>query len=120
MEPITFLLMVTFFLLKVAGAGLGILFIAYLGVLVYDELKGNSNELYELWLTTMLGAEFLVHGKPVKAVDPNVPRYHGRHRLEDPFISNLVVELREMPGSLCYNKKLSFEEDNEGELCGVF
>ena len=112
--------MVTVFLLKVAGAGLGILFIAYLSVLIYDELKGNSNELYELWLTTMLGAEFLVNGKPAKAVDPNQPVYRGRHRIEDPFVSDLVVELRELPGSLCYNKKLSFEEDNEGQLCGVF
>jgi len=28
--------------------------------------------------------------------------YQGRHRLDDPFIHSLVVELRENPNSLCY------------------
>lgn len=120
MEALEFLGLATLFLLKVAGVGLGIIFVSYLGVLIYDELTGRSNELYEHSLTLAVGAEFLLNGKPKK---PQT-EYRGRHRLDDPFISDLVVELRERPNSLCYNKTLSFEDDyvepTKGDLCGVF
>ena len=114
MTSIEFLAEAFYFLLKVVGGIAGIVFISYLGVLIYDELKGRSNELYELLLSVAVGAEFLLKGKPKK---PQY-EYRGRHRLDDPFISDLVVELRENPNSLCYNRIVSI--DTEDELCGVF
>lgn len=128
MEPMVFLAEAFLFLLKVIGGIAGIVFVSYLGVLIYDELTGRSNELYEHSLTLAVGAEFLLNGKPRKPEvigdQGEVIKYHGRHRQEDPFISDLVVERREDPKSLCYNKKMTFEEDCmepvKGELCGVF
>ena len=120
MEPMVFLAEAFLFLLKIVGGIAGIVFISYLGVLIYDELTSKSNELYELCLSMAVGAEFLLRGKPKK---PQY-EYRGRHRLDDPFISDLVVELRENPNSLCYNKTMYFEEGyvepTKGDLCGVF
>jgi len=115
MDSMQFLAEAFYFLLKVCGGILGIVFISYLGVLIFDELTGRSNELYEHSLTLAVGAEFLLNGRPKK---PHTEMYRGRHRLDDPFFTNLAVELRENPNSLCYNKTVSI--DTEDELCGVF
>jgi hypothetical protein len=114
MESIEFLAEAFYFLLKVCGGILGIVFVSYLGVLIYDEFTSRSNELYELSLAVAVGAEYLLRGKPKK------PQYEytGRHRLDAPFISDLVIELRENPNSLCYNKTVAI--DSEDQLCGVF
>lgn len=116
MESIEFLAQAFYFLLKVCGIIFGGMFLAFVGVLVVDELKGRSNELYEYSLSLAVWCEYLIKGRP----QPKTKEYHGRHRLNDPFIHDLVVELRANPNSLCYNRALSFEKDTEGELCGVF
>ncbi len=70
-------------LLVVAKAGFvltGSLLAAYLGGLVVDEIKEAQEKR---------------HAK-------NALEYRGRHRLDDPFIHDLVVELRQNPNSLCY------------------
>lgn len=123
MTNIELLVMVGLLMLKIVGGFLGIMFISYLSTLIYDEVKIlRQKSPYEIWLAAMVGAEFLINGKPRRAVNTNasVVKYHGRHRQEDPFISDLVVELRENPNSLCYNKTMSFEIAEEDQLCGVF
>lgn len=122
MERIEFLAMVGLIMLKVIGVVFGIIFVSYLSTLIYDEVQIlRQKSPYEIWLAAVVGAEFIVYGRPKKSLVP-VPsvKYHGRHREEDPFIHDLTVEMRATPGALCYNKKMSFEEDLEGELCGVF
>lgn len=122
MDRMVFLAEVGLVMLKVIGSVLGIIFVSYLSTLIYDEVKIlRQKSPYEIWLAAVVGAEFLVHGRPKKPL-VSVPsvKYHGRHREEDPFVHDLTVEMRATPGSLCYNQKMSFEEDLEGELCGVF
>ena len=115
-----FLAEVGLVMLKVIGSVLGIMFVSYLSTLIYDEVKIlRQKSPYEIWLAAVVGAEFIVYGRPKKPLVavPSV-KYHGRHREADPFISDLVVELRENPNSLCYNRTVSI--DTEDELCGVF
>lgn len=122
MERIEFLIMVGLIFLKVVGAVLGIIFVSYLSTLAYDEVQIlRQKSPYEIWLAAMVGAEFIVYGRPKKPL-VSVPsvKYHGRHREEDPFIHDLTVELRANPNSLCYNKTMSFETAEEDQLCGVF
>jgi hypothetical protein len=122
MERIEFLTMVGLIFLKVIGAVVGIMFVSYLSTLIYDEVQIlRQKSPYEIWLAAMVGAEFIVYGRPKKPL-VSVPsvKYHGRHREEDPFIHDLAVELRAMPGTLCYNKTMSFETAEEDQPCGVF
>jgi hypothetical protein len=99
MEPITLLLNVVLFISKV-GAGIALVVVlSWIGTMVYDEIKHNSNDLYEIALSAAVGIEFLFRGRPKSAK----PDYRGRHRLDDPFISDLVVEMRQLPRSLCYD-----------------
>jgi len=122
MERIEFLIMVGLIFLKVIGAVLGIMFVSYLSTLIYDEVQIlRQKSPYEIWLAAMVGAEFIVYGRPKKPL-VSVPsaKYHGRHREEDPFIHDLTVEMRATPGTLCYNKTLSFETAEDDQLCGVF
>lgn len=122
MERIEFIAMIGLIFLKVVGTVLGIIVVAYLSTLVYDEVQIlRQKSPYEIWLAAMIGAEFIVHGRPKKPLVavPSV-KYHGRHREEDPFIHDLTVEMRATPGTLCYNKTLSFETAEEDKLCGVF
>lgn len=122
MDRMVFLVDVALFLLKFVGGFLGIMFVSYLSTLIYDEVKIlRQKSPYEIWLAAMVGAEFIVYGRPKNPL-VSVPsvKYHGRHREEDPFIHDLAVELRATPGTLCYNKTMSFETAEEDQLCGVF
>lgn len=122
MDRMVFLAEAGLFLLKLIGAFAGIVFFSYLSTLIYDEVKIlRQKSPYEIWLAAVVGAEFIVYGRPKKPL-VSVPsvKYHGRHREEDPFIHDLTVELRANPNSLCYNKTMSFETAEEDQLCGVF
>jgi hypothetical protein len=104
MESLEFLMLATVFLLKVlAGIGM-IVFVSFLGTLIYDEITGRSNDLYEYALTAAVGAEFVLNGKPKKPHNPDVAI--GRHRRginsNEVFVSELLQELRQNPSSLCY------------------
>lgn len=121
MDRMVFLAEAGLLMLKFVGGFVGVIFISYLATLIYDEVQIlRQKSPYEIWLAAMVGAEFLIHGKPKKAPRPSSARYHGQHRVEDTFISDLVVEMRGAPNSLCYNKTMSFETEHEDQLCGVF
>lgn len=102
MESYTFFLKAFLLLTEIAGGiGLIILF-SYAGIMIYDEFTSRTNDLYELLLTVAVGVEYLFRGRP-KSKNP----YFGRHRLGEKFISDLVVEMRISPLSLCYKEELA-------------
>lgn len=95
-------------LLYAAGGIVGIMFVSYMGTLIYDEFKANSNDLYELLLTLAVGIEFLFRGRPKDPKKVSRRQYKGRHHIAAvKFIDELVVEMRVRPGSLCYDEKLA-------------
>jgi hypothetical protein len=95
MEMIDIISTGVLWLLYIGGGVLGIVFFSYMGTLIYDELKGRTNDLYELYLVWAVRVEYLLRGRPKK-------EYQGRHHRVDPFVHELVKELREYPLSLCY------------------
>lgn len=99
-----FALIAPYFLWTVVAI-LGAIFLAYFGVLIYDELTSRTNDFYELMLTIAVGIEYVLRGGRPKS---NV-EYHGRHRSAEKFIDDLVDDLRVRPGSLCYDKKLALK-----------
>lgn len=118
MDRMIFLTEAGLLMLQVVGGALGVMLISYLSTLIYDEVRIlRQKSPYEIWLAAMVGAEFLINGKPGK--DIPTPDYRGRHREEDTFISDLVSERREDPTSLCYNHFVPIDE-GDLKLCGVF
>lgn len=106
MELFILLLKATIFLLEV---GLGILVVvgvSYMGVMIYDEITSRNNDFYEFKLATIVQAERLLKSLSMERKAPK-SKYHGHHRLDDPFIDDLVVEMRQVPTSLCYRPTLN-------------
>jgi hypothetical protein len=110
MELIINTLQVLKFAAEVGVAIILVLSFAWISTMIYDEIRTEEGP-FKIFLTVGVFGEALWHRDFARAfgIKAKKEAYKARHRLAEEFIDDLVVEMRQMPGSLCYNDPFSEE-----------
>jgi hypothetical protein len=110
MNTLIAILEVALFLFKVGVAIVLVLCFAWVGTMIWDEAKTEEGP-FKIVLTAAIFLEYVFHGQFNQAFGRSAKKaaYKARHAFAEEFIDNLVVELRQVPGSLCYEDPFSEE-----------